>query len=191
MLALSIRQPHAELILRGIKTVEYRSRPTRQIGRRFWIYAAGTWPPTPAARRDIDRAVRTWSRDLAMPWDGPDRNARPVGPVSQAHGNRSDGPRGRGPSHRRRAGFDHDPYTRTAAAGPPEWMMQLMAQLLGRDDLPTGVIVGSAVIQKITPPDEADGLWRWHLGEVRRSRRPRRPENHPQPSWFEPFGKAA
>jgi hypothetical protein len=28
MLALSIRQPYAELILRGIKTVEYRSRPT-------------------------------------------------------------------------------------------------------------------------------------------------------------------
>ncbi|MCH8824803.1 MAG: ASCH domain-containing protein [Planctomycetes bacterium] len=27
--ALSIRQPYAELILRGIKTIEYRSRPTR------------------------------------------------------------------------------------------------------------------------------------------------------------------
>lgn len=40
MLALSIRQPYAELILRGIKTVEYRSRPTRRIGERFYIYAA-------------------------------------------------------------------------------------------------------------------------------------------------------
>ena len=29
MRALSIRQPYAELILRGIKTIEYRSRPTR------------------------------------------------------------------------------------------------------------------------------------------------------------------
>src|SRR4051794_10000879 len=37
MLALSIRQPYAELILRGIKTVEYRSRPTRIIGQRFHI----------------------------------------------------------------------------------------------------------------------------------------------------------
>jgi hypothetical protein len=27
MLALSIRQPYAELILRGEKTIEYRSRP--------------------------------------------------------------------------------------------------------------------------------------------------------------------
>jgi hypothetical protein len=39
MRALSIRQPYAELILRGIKTVEYRSRPTRIIGQRFHLYA--------------------------------------------------------------------------------------------------------------------------------------------------------
>ena len=54
MLALSIRQPFAELILRGIKTVEYRSRPTRIIGRRFHIYASKT-----AAKKAV------WSRDLA------------------------------------------------------------------------------------------------------------------------------
>ena len=40
MRALSIRQPFAELILRGTKTIEYRTRPTRIIGERFWIYAA-------------------------------------------------------------------------------------------------------------------------------------------------------
>jgi hypothetical protein len=34
MRALSIGQHYAELILRGIKTVEYRSRPTRIIGER-------------------------------------------------------------------------------------------------------------------------------------------------------------
>src|SRR5688500_6522492 len=47
MRALPIRQPWAELIpstysgqaLRGVKTVEYRSRPTRVIGERFHIYA--------------------------------------------------------------------------------------------------------------------------------------------------------
>jgi len=32
MLALSIRQPYAELILRGYKTVEFRSRSTNIIG---------------------------------------------------------------------------------------------------------------------------------------------------------------
>jgi hypothetical protein len=48
MRALSIRQPYAELIpstgsgqaLRGIKTIEYRSRPTRIIGEPFYIYAS-------------------------------------------------------------------------------------------------------------------------------------------------------
>ena len=43
MHALSIRQPYAELILRGVKTIEYRSRPTRLIGQRFYIYAAKKW----------------------------------------------------------------------------------------------------------------------------------------------------
>jgi hypothetical protein len=43
MRALSIRQPYAEQILRGVKTIEYRSRPTRVIGQRFYIYAARTW----------------------------------------------------------------------------------------------------------------------------------------------------
>jgi len=32
MRALSVRQPFAELILRGVKRIEYRSRPTRIIG---------------------------------------------------------------------------------------------------------------------------------------------------------------
>jgi hypothetical protein len=70
MRALSIRQPWAELILRGIKTVEYRSRPTRIIGERFWIYAA----KGPPARRSSDAHIegrRIWSRDLEMGDDVP------------------------------------------------------------------------------------------------------------------------
>ena len=58
MLALSIRQPFAELILRGIKTLEYRSRPTRRVGERFWIYAS---------KKTVERRQATgeiWSRDL-------------------------------------------------------------------------------------------------------------------------------
>jgi len=46
MRALSIRQPYAELILRGEKTIEYRSRSTKIIGERFYIYASkgrGRW----------------------------------------------------------------------------------------------------------------------------------------------------
>ena len=44
MRALSIRQPYAELILRGIKTVELRSRATLIVGERFWIYASKQKP---------------------------------------------------------------------------------------------------------------------------------------------------
>lgn len=64
MLALSIRQPFAELILRGIETVEYRTRATRIVGERFHIYAS----KSPALRRAQDRL---WSRDLSMAGDPP------------------------------------------------------------------------------------------------------------------------
>jgi hypothetical protein len=63
--ALSIRQPYAEMILRGIKTIEYRSRPTRIIGERFFIYASKGKPPA------AQTATGVWSRDLSMPKDQP------------------------------------------------------------------------------------------------------------------------
>ena len=127
MRALSIRQPFAELILRGIKTVEYRSRPTRIIGERFHIYASRS----PAAK--------FWSTDLAMPEQ------------------------------------------------LPPWMLELAEQvgMIEPDALlPTGVIVGSAVIEKVS---HADGFYHWHLADVVRARKLRKPKGHPQPVWFEPF----
>ena len=39
MKALSIRQPHVEAIMRGVKTIEFRSRLTRIRGR-IYIYAS-------------------------------------------------------------------------------------------------------------------------------------------------------
>src|SRR5882757_8309301 len=93
MRALSIRQPYAELILRGIKTVEYRTRPTRIIGERFYIYASKARAASPI-----------WSEDLRV-------------------------------------------------ATPPKWMLEL-AEQVGMIEagalLPTGVIVGSAVIEKVS-----------------------------------------
>lgn len=41
MLALSVRQPWADLIIGGEKTEEYRSSPTKVRGR-VWIYASKT-----------------------------------------------------------------------------------------------------------------------------------------------------
>lgn len=51
MKALSIRQPHAEAIMRGVKTIENRSRPTRVRGR-IWIYAG--------LKRGSDAYEREW-----------------------------------------------------------------------------------------------------------------------------------
>jgi hypothetical protein len=42
--ALSIRQPHAEAIMRGVKQIEYRSRPTKIRGRVFIYACLGRYP---------------------------------------------------------------------------------------------------------------------------------------------------
>ena len=134
--ALSIRQPFAELILRGIKTIEYRSRPTRIIRERFWIYAS----------RGGTKGI--WSRDLSV-------------------------------------------------ENPPEWMIEL-AEQVGMIEpgagalLPTGVIVGSAVIERCSPlPLTTNNpqltTYGWHLADIRRARKLRKPTRHPQPAWFNPF----
>src|SRR5438128_3226670 len=65
MRALSIRQPFAELILRGIKTIEYRSRATKIIGERFHIYAS-KWQ---ALRQAQDRGI--WSGNLSTTGEAP------------------------------------------------------------------------------------------------------------------------
>ena len=114
MRALSIRQPWAQMILRGEKTTEYRSRPTKIIGQRFYLYAP-------------------------------------------------------------------------KASGP-----------MGAPGLPTGVIVGTAILSRCAGPvprpeslrDSGLGEWvyEWHISEVRPLARPRKPARKPQPVWFKPFG---
>lgn len=129
MLALSIRQPYAELILRGIKTIEYRTRPTRIIGRRFHLYAARAKANVPV-----------WSDDLE-------------------------------------------------AGTPPGWMIELARQvslIAPGTELPMGVIVGSAVIEKC---EAIDGRrYAWHLTDVKRLARPRGPRGRPQPVWWRDAG---
>ena len=110
MRALSIRQPYAELILRGIKKIEYRSRPTRIIGERFYIYAA----------------------------------RKPGDPK----------------------GFDE------------------LGCVPGDPGVPTGVIVGSATVTRCT---RHNGTYEWHLTDVKRLKRTRKPKGMPQPVWSRPF----
>jgi hypothetical protein len=128
MRALSIRQPYAELILRGVKTVELRSKPTGIVGERFYIYACKAKARPPAI----------WSQDLQ-------------------------------------------------AAAPPAWLIELAAQVKMIEpgtSLPTGVIVGSAIIERVVP---VGAMFGWQLVAVERLRKPRKPQGHPQPVWFKPF----
>lgn len=137
MRALSIRQPFAELILRGIKTVEYRTRPTRIIGERFYVYAS----KGRAATRHGAAKAKAWSTDLVMPGDR-----------------------------------------------LPKWMLELAEQIRMVEPgalLPTGMIVGSAMIDRVI--DGGDGFFHWHLVGVERVERLRKPNRHPQPVWFRPF----
>ena len=69
--------------------------------------------------------------------------------------------------------------------GPPGVMRELAEELMGLE-LPRGLIVGSAVISHCTPVPGAPA-WQWHLADVQRIARPRKPTRHPQPVWFRPF----
>lgn len=93
---------------------------------------------------------------------------------------------------------------------PPDWMIELAEQIKMIEPdalLPTGVIVGSAVIEKVTQlagsgqqaagspvpelPDaasrELQAMYAWHLSDVKRAKKLRTPKRHPQPVWFKPF----
>ena len=145
MRALSIRQPYAELILRGIKPIEFRSRPTRITGERFYIYASKQWAAgklflegcrPSVVSGSLSVVKKAWSDDLAMPGDA-----------------------------------------------PQPWMLEL-AKMLILKDLPTGVIVGTASIKEVV---KGDSLYEWHLTDVERVKKLRKPKGHPQPVWFTPF----
>jgi hypothetical protein len=155
MRALSIRQPFAELILRGIKTVEYRSRATRIIGEPFYIYAS-------KGRVQASRVRGQRSEVGAM------SDLRSLSSPALVSDN-------------------------LAADAPPGWMIELAEQLRLIEPgalLPTGVIVGTAVIERCVPV-AAHGLapthYAWHLREVERVQRHRKPKRMPQPVWFVPF----
>jgi hypothetical protein len=166
MRALSIRQPYAELILRGIKRIEYRTRPTRIIGERFYIYASKKRAVGSGQRAGREQG-KIWSRDLAR--------------------------------------LDLDD-----GEAPLPWMIELANAIkLFPHELPTGVIVGTAVIEKCeevgsrqyavgsgekrdrsplaTDNSQLATLYQWHLADIERVKKFRKPTGHPQPVWFKPF----
>jgi hypothetical protein len=76
---------------------------------------------------------------------------------------------------------------RIAAPPPPLWMIELAEQVKMIEPgtiLPTGVILGSAVIARCI---QNDGHYEWHLRKVQRLSQAKKPTRHPQPVWFKPF----
>lgn len=108
--ALSIRQPHAEAIMRGIKIIEYRSTATRIRGR-IYIYAG---------------------------------------------------------------------LGRYSAEDEADMMAEYGINDVSCDDLPRGVIIGTVELH------DCDG-GEWHIRKPERAKTLRKPKNHPQPVWFNPF----
>ncbi|MCI0365077.1 MAG: hypothetical protein L0Y44_00790 [Phycisphaerales bacterium] len=51
-------------------------------------------------------------------------------------------------------------------------------------ELPTGVIVGTATITRC---ERNHNGYEWHLSNVKRLPKPRKPKRMPQPVWFQPF----
>lgn len=153
MLALSIRQPFVELILNGIKKIEYRSKPTKIIGQKFWIYAS----KTPMRLNTTHQTSRFITQSSQLKSD----NLTP--------------------------------------ADVPPWIAELASALrLFQHELPTGLIVGSATIEKVTrcnwqssietlTDSDPSTFYEWHLTNIERLEKPMKPTRHPQPSWFRPF----
>ena len=57
-----------------------------------------------------------------------------------------------------------------------------------QDEYLRGQLVGTARISHVTPSTSSGrGGYEWHLKDVRRLDRPRKPRGHPQPVWFKPF----
>ena len=53
------------------------------------------------------------------------------------------------------------------------------------DELPRGVIVGTAELYGCDLTEDGE-YYQWHLRDPRRIT-PKKPDNHPQPAWFNPF----
>jgi hypothetical protein len=151
------------LILRGIKTIEFRSRPTKIIGERFYIYAGQKW-----AEGKVLLAGCEGKSEIRNQKSEPLRGAG--NPETEIQN----------PKLRIPVVGDN---IEVAGAMPHEWMVEL-AQMLILKDLPTGVIVGSASIKQVI---KGDSFYEWHLTDVERVKRFRKPKGQPQPVWFTPF----
>jgi hypothetical protein len=159
MLALSIRQPYAELILRGIKTIEYRSRATRMVGERFWIYASkGSATKRQKEEATDSLARRIWSDDLAV--TTPRTGEHPPSWMLEL-------------------------AEELVLGKLPKGVIVGSAVIAKCEKVASGRLSVASDDSGISLL--ATELYQWHLADVQRIKTPRKPTGHPQPVWFRPF----
>ena len=73
---------------------------------------------------------------------------------------------------------------RYSAEEEDEMMNQYGLDDIPSDDLARGVIVGTVELFDCTGQE---GDYHWHVRNPKPATRLRKPKNHPQPSWFNPF----
>jgi ASCH domain len=180
MRALSIRQPFAELILRGIKTVEYRTRPTRIIGERFFIYASRGG--TEARRHGGTRGNAIWSEDLQMA-NPPEwmvelaEQIRMIPPGTEL-------PRG--------VIVGSAVIARCEALECEARRHEGTEARRGERGTQGSSVESSLMPSPLVPPSCLSAsvpscLYQWHLADIQRAKTFRKPTKHPQPVWFNPF----
>jgi hypothetical protein len=176
MRALSIRQPYAELILRGIKTVELRSRSTRIVGEGFYIYAS----KGSGLRVQGSGKYKAWSRDLAVLAAGESSPAwmielaEQVGMIEAGALLPTGVIVGSAVISRCEALRHEGTEARREGQGGRQEVNSLIP-----DPLSTPSCLRASV---------PSCLYAWHLTDVERAKRFRKPRGHPQPVWFVPFG---
>jgi hypothetical protein len=161
MLALSVRQPYAELILRGIKRIEYRTRPTRIVGERFYIYASKSKDEVRRMKDEVDAARKLWSNDLAIP--GPKHGEPPAWLMELAEL------------------LILDKLPREVIVGS--------AVIEKCEEVASGQLPVTSPVPERKESDHRPltTLYQWHLTDVERAKSLRKPTGHPQPIWFNPF----
>jgi hypothetical protein len=63
-------------------------------------------------------------------------------------------------------------------------MAQYRIEDLPCDDLPRGMLLGTVGLHNCTGTERD---YHWHVRDPKHARALRKPKNHPQPSWFNPF----
>jgi len=191
MLALSIRQPYVELILRGIKTIEYRSKPTKIIGQRFWIYASkASAVGGRQSARGVSAGIESLSNSNSKPLTTDNLSAEVPPPwiLELAEAMRlfpgelvKQLPRGLivGSAVVQRCEVMSSEWPVVSEKGPGKFRSTELSTQAKLVDSSTSVLTSHNSLLTT--------FYQWHLTDIERLATPMKPTRQPQPVWFRAF----